>query len=132
MAAYEFTCAVSGLSAGGVNRRDAMNLMDAAHIRPVRESGPDIVGNGISLTPTVHRLFDEGLVSMRWADRSLELVVSPRLDSRMISSPERGTQIRLEPGTSLIRPADPGAWPRRDLVRYHQRQVFKGPESLTR
>ena len=108
----------------------ATRLLDAAHIRPVSDRGSDAVSNGISLTPTVHRLFDEGLVSAKWIGRTLALVRSPRLESPMVESPERGTTIRLETGTPLILPADRAIWPSADQIRYHQRQVFKGPESL--
>ena len=45
-------------------------------------------------------------------------------------SPEQGTAIRLETGMRLILPTDRSNWPSQDQVRYHQRQIFKGPESL--
>jgi putative restriction endonuclease len=130
MAAYAFKCAITGLEVGSLPEGRATRLLDAAHIRPVGDKGSDAVSNGISLTPTVHRLFDEGLVSARWSGGNLELVRSPRLEPAMIESPERGTTIRLETGTPLILPADSSAWPSLEQIRYHQRQVFKGPESL--
>lgn len=130
MAAYEFRCAVTGLEVGSLPEGRATRLLDAAHIRPVGDRGPDTTANGISLTPTVHRLFDEGLISAKWAGQTLELVRSPRLEPQMIESPERGTAIRLVAGTALILPADPASWPSLEQIRYHQRQVFKGPESL--
>ncbi len=130
MKAYDYTCAITGLSAGSDSKRRAARLLDAAHIRPVGDLGVDIVTNGLSLTPTVHRLFDEGLVSVRWVQDSLQLAVSPFLDARMINAPERGTTIRLEPDAPLILPLDHDDWPNRTLVRYHQTNVFKGPESL--
>lgn len=130
MSAYEFKCAVTGLTVGSLPEGRATRLLDAAHIRPVGDHGPDSVSNGVSLTPTVHRLFDEGLVSVRWEGRELQLVRSPRLEPEMIEAPERGTAIRLEAGASLLLPTDRTAWPSPEQVRYHQRIVFKGPESL--
>jgi putative restriction endonuclease len=130
MSAYEFKCAVTGLSVGTLPEGRATRLLDAAHIRPVGDQGPDMVTNGISLTPTVHRLFDEGLVSARWVGAKLQLVRSPFLEPEMVMSFERGTVIRLDPGTPLILPADRGHWPSEQQIRYHQRRVFKGPESL--
>ena len=130
MAAYAFKCAITGLEVGSLPEGRATRLLDAAHIRPVGDNGSDAVSNGISLTPTVHRLFDEGLVSARWSGKNLELVRSPRLEPAMIESPERGTTIRLETGTPLILPANPSTWPSLEQIRYHQRLVFKGPESL--
>ena len=130
MSAYEFKCAVTGLEIGTLPLGRATRLLDAAHIRPVGDQGPDAVTNGISLTPTVHRLFDEGLVTMQWVGPRLALVRSPHLEPQMIESPERGTRIRLDSGMSVSLPADRLSWPSLEQVRYHQRQVFKGPESL--
>lgn len=131
MTAYQFTCAITGLSAGTSQLRKAARLLEAAHIRPVSDKGADAVVNGLALTPTVHRLFDAGLVSIRWSGEALDLVVSPNLDARMIEAPERGTRIELVTGAPLILPADRAKWPSPQLVRYHQAQVFQGPESLT-
>ena len=129
-AAYNFTCAVSGLSTGSVSRRRAGQLLDAAHIRPVSDRGPDSITNGLALTPTVHRLFDQGLISARWSGNQLVLTRSPHLDPSMIESPERGTVIRLEDGMPLILPADRSNWPSAGQIRYHQHEIFKGPESV--
>ncbi len=130
MAAYQFKCAVTGLTVGSLPEGRATRLLDAAHIRPVSDQGPDSVTNGVSMTPTVHRLFDEGLVTLRWRQSDLELLRSPALEPEMIESPEQGTLIRLETGMRLLLPGDHSNWPSREQVRFHQRQVFKGPESL--
>ena len=53
--AYENRCAVT---------RWKLKLVDAAHILPVK-AGPasiDVVHNGIALSPTYHRAFDNGLI----------------------------------------------------------------------
>ena len=130
MSAYQFKCAVTGLTVGSLPEGRATRLLDAAHIRPVGDQGPDSVTNGLSMTPTVHRLFDEGLVTVRWQQADLQLLRSPALEPEMIESPEQGTTIRLETGMPLILPDDRANWPSPDQVRYHQRQIFKGPESL--
>ncbi len=129
-AAYNFTCAVTGLTTGSMSRRRANQLLDAAHIRPVSDRGPDFVSNGLALTPTVHRLFDQGLISARWSGDALELARSPHLDPSMVESSDRGTIIRIQDGAPLILPSDRKDWPSADQIRYHQREVFKGPESL--
>lgn len=128
--AYDSTCAVTGLSAVGQSRRRVARLLDAAHIRPVNDKGPDIVGNGLALTPTVHRLFDAGLITIRWFGDDLQLATSPDLDSRMVSIPERGIDLGLHAGAGLILPSDRALWPKADLVRYHQTKIFRGPPSI--
>jgi putative restriction endonuclease len=130
MSAYDYRCAVTGLEIGSLPEGRATRLLDAAHIRPVGDRGPDVVTNGISLTPTVHRLFDEGLVTGRWIGPELRLVRSPRLELVMIESAERGTKIRIEDEMQVLLPKDPASWPSTEQIRYHQLHVFKGPESL--
>ena len=130
MSAYQFRCAVTGLTVGSLPEGRATRLLDAAHIRPVGDQGPDSVTNGLSMTPTVHRLFDEGLVTVRWQEAELQLLRSPVLELEMIESPEQGTKIRLETGMRLMLPGDRSSWPSPEQVRYHQRQIFKGPETL--
>lgn len=59
--AYEDTCAITGLKIiNGGGRPE----VQAAHIKPVEYSGPDLVGNGIALSSTVHWMFDRGLFSV--------------------------------------------------------------------
>ena len=130
MAAYAFKCAITGLTVGSLPEGRATRLLDAAHIRPVGDHGPDSVNNGLSMTPTVHRLFDEGLVTVRWQASDLELVRSPLLEAEMVESAEHGTKIHLVTGMRLILPDEKAHWPNADQVRYHQKQVFKGPEAL--
>ena len=38
--------------------------VQAAHIKPVTDNGPDSIRNGLALSGTLHWLFDRGLVSI--------------------------------------------------------------------
>src|SRR5215213_3187641 len=59
--AYGATCAMTGLKIiNGGGRAE----VQAAHIRPVSDLGPDSVRNGVALSATVHWMFDRGLVSI--------------------------------------------------------------------
>jgi hypothetical protein len=40
-------------------------VLEAAHIKPVEYSGPDVVGNGVLLRVDIHRLFDSGNIRLR-------------------------------------------------------------------
>src|SRR5437016_4011429 len=60
-AAYQETCAITGfkiINSGG--RAE----VQAAHIRPVADRGPDSLRNGIALCGTMHWMFDRGLISI--------------------------------------------------------------------
>lgn len=53
--AYDKRCAITGLKLIDDGGRAEV---DAAHIRPVGENGPDILSNGIALSGTAHGMFD--------------------------------------------------------------------------
>jgi putative restriction endonuclease len=59
--AYENTCAVTGLK---IINGGGRSEVQAAHIRPVSDLGPDSVRNGLALCGTVHWMFDRGLISL--------------------------------------------------------------------
>ena len=59
--AYHRRCAMTGLRIlNGGGRHE----VQAAHIKPVAEGGPDTVRNGLALCGTAHWMFDRGLVSV--------------------------------------------------------------------
>lgn len=59
--AYDDRCAVTRLKiVNGGGRAE----VQAAHIWPVADGGPDIVTNGLALSATVHWLFDRHLISL--------------------------------------------------------------------
>lgn len=130
--AYQFRCAVTQFSAGILPQGRVTSLIEAAHIRPVADRGPDNLTNGVAMTPTVHRLFDAGLFTIRSvSDGGLQVQVSNALDRRMISSPDGTSRIELNDGVRLVLPSDPGAWPSLDQIQYHQRRVFQGEVRAT-
>ena len=53
MVAYGNRCAVTGIQLG---------LVEAAHIVPVKAQGTDDVLNGLALSPTIHRAYDNSLI----------------------------------------------------------------------
>ena len=60
-AAYDNTCAITGLRiVNGGGRSE----VQAAHIWPVADGGPDVVQNGLALSGTIHWLFDRHLISV--------------------------------------------------------------------
>lgn len=124
LSAYEYRCAISGLGLGSVAVTKSQGVLDAAHIRPVESQGVDSVSNGLALTPTLHRLFDQGLFTMQYVDGHLEVVASPRLTREMVEVKERGVSLALKTGTRLLLPASASMRPNRQQVLFHQKHVF--------
>jgi predicted restriction endonuclease len=50
-------------------------ILDAAHIIPVAESGTDTYDNGLGLCPRCHRMFDKGFVLV---DEAGKIYINPR------------------------------------------------------
>ncbi|MBW4091743.1 MAG: restriction endonuclease [Proteobacteria bacterium] len=111
--AYQDTCAFTGLK---IINGGGRSEVQAAHIRPVAESGPDSIRNGLALCATVHWMFDRGLLSMDD-------------DFRILTARDRvpDTIHRLiHPDGRLRVPARPELQPNRQFMRFHRETVFKG------
>lgn len=111
--AYHDTCAVTGIKLiNGGGRSE----VQAAHIRPVANGGPDSVRNGLALSGTVHWLFDRGLISID-DDYSLLIANScvPDTVMRLINQERR-----------LLVPSRLDERPHSQFLQYHREHVFKG------
>ena len=110
--AYDRTCAMTGLKLiNGGGRCE----IEAAHIKPVEDNGPDSPRNGIALSRTVHWLFDRRFLSI--ADNG-EILIAKRY------VPDQVRRLLLPEGKILF-PADRALWPHPVFLRYH-RSRFKG------
>jgi putative restriction endonuclease len=114
-AVYQSTCAMTGIKLiNGGGRSE----VQAAHIRPVAERGPDSIRNGLALSGTVHWMFDRGLVSLG------DPPDYPILLSRH-AVPD--SVRRLFNSDMLLRePADQRFWPAPAYAEFHRKQMFKG------
>ena len=113
--AYGATCSITGLKiVNGGGRAE----VQAAHIRPVSDQGPDSVRNGLALSGTVHWMFDRGLISIG------DPPDYPILFSRhgLADNVAR----LFNPDMLLRRPADQRFWPAPAYTEFHRSQVFKG------
>ena len=118
LAAYAMRCAVSGFSAHGVD-----GLVDAAHIRGAGqpEFGPDHIRNGIALTPTLHRLFDRHLFSLKYIGGELIVVTSSQLTANMVRDSITGSSLQVQQGQRVRLPSDTASRPGREFVDFHRR-----------
>ncbi|MHA6263063.1 HNH endonuclease [Arenibacterium sp. CAU 1754] len=83
-AAYEGKCAISGLD---LRNGGGRTEVQAAHILPVADGGPDTVRNGLALSGTLHWMFDRGLVAVAKDHKILvsHNKVSPDIVGRLIA-----------------------------------------------
>lgn len=112
-AAYDNTCAITGLRIiNGGGRPE----VQAAHIRPVAQSGPDSVRNGMALSGTLHWMFDRGLLSI---DDDYRILLArqrvPDALSRMLNTDGK-----------LRGPSRPEFRPHPQFLRFHRETIFKG------
>lgn len=112
--AYEDRCAVTGLQIiNGGGRAE----VQAAHVWPVKDGGPDIVQNGIALSATAHWLFDRHLISL--SDDYRLLVSHNKVPPEFRNLfPAENQQIHL--------PEEPRLWPRQAYVEMHRERFVSG------
>lgn len=70
---YNNQCAISGLK---IESSDEELLVDACHIVPFTHTSDDSIRNGIALSPTLHRAFDNGLIAI---DDNYKILVPHKL-----------------------------------------------------
>ncbi len=105
--AYGSKCAVT---------RVQLRLVEAAHILPVGAPGSaDSVRNGIALSPTYHRAYDNGLI---YLDEEFRM----RLNTQEVAALERlnlsrGVERFREPLGRIFLPPDRRQWPAPDFIR---------------
>ena len=111
--AYDSTCAFTGLRIiNGGGRAE----VQAAHIRPVADSGPDSVRNGLALCGTVHWMFDRGLFSLD--DDMTILTAKDRVPDTILRM--------VNTGGKLKNPIHPELRPHPQFLRFHRENKFKG------
>lgn len=112
--AYRGRCAISGLELRNGGGRPEV---EAAHIRPVEQEGPDTLRNGLALTGTLHWMFDRGLLSV---DRNHRILLAKdAIDDQVAAR-------LINPTGQLLGPADASAMPHQSYLDWHRENVFKG------
>jgi putative restriction endonuclease len=111
--AYDCRCAITGLKLiNGGGRAE----VEAAHIKSVEASGPDIITNGIALSGTAHWMFDRGLISL---SDDLDVLVSRQVNDiesvwGLVNEARRATM-----------PANPAQRPHPSYLNWHREFCFK-------
>lgn len=110
MEAYGRSCAIT--------HEHSLPALEAAHIRPYAKDGPHDVRNGLFLRADLHRLFDQGYVTIS-ADRRLE--VSPRLKLDY----QNGHSYYPLHGSQLSLPISLHEAPATDFLQWHNENVYR-------
>jgi putative restriction endonuclease len=111
--AYDRTCAMTGLQlVNGGGRCE----IEAAHIRPVENDGPDSPRNGLALSRTVHWLFDRGFLSLEDNGTILQA-------TKLVPEPVKRM---LNPEGKIRFPNDRNSIPHSVFLRWHREHKFKG------
>jgi len=109
--AYDNRCAVT---------RMQLRLIDAAHIVPVGiPESTDHVTNGLALSPTYHRAFDNGLI---YLDESYVMKVNPSKATELATLRLDGVITGFKrPLGKILLPPDQGQWPKIAYIRQANR-----------
>jgi len=108
--AYSRRCAVTG--------ERTLPVLEAAHIRPYADQGPHMVPNGILLRSDLHKLFDDGYLSV---DEDFRVLVSKRIREEFQNGREY-YRFLGEPLANL--PTVEDQKPSRDFLRWHNENVY--------
>lgn len=110
--AYRRRCAITGES--------TLPVLEAAHILPFAEQGPNEVANGLLLRSDFHKLFDLGLVTVT---PKLSIEISPQIREEWFNGK---AYYRLHGHPLANVPSEPAYRPASDFLRWHNENRFQG------
>ena len=113
LTAYDSTCAITGFKfINGGGRAE----VEAAHIKPVTENGPDSIRNGLALSGTIHWMFDRGLISL---SDEFEILVS-----RQLNNPDEVWRLANADKRARV-PVAENLKPHSQYLKWHRTNCFK-------
>lgn len=110
---YDLTCCISGLK---IESTRNIQMVDACHIHPFSLSNNDTVPNGIALSPTLHRAFDRGLITI---NSDYVVQISPTVEDN--NSEISITQFE---GSQILLPKKEKWYPSLECLGWHNKEVF--------
>ncbi len=110
---YDYTCCISGLKINSVHN---VQMVDACHIYPFSISNDDTVTNGIALSPTIHRAFDRGLITI---NSDFLVRISPTVEEENSSFPLSDFE-----GKQILLPKKEEWFPSQEALKWHNKEVF--------
>lgn len=110
---YEYTCCISGLK---ITSSYNVQMVDACHIYPFSLSNDDTVTNGIALSPTLHRAFDRGLITI---NSNYVVRVSPSIQNE-----NTNYSITQFEGKQILLPESEKWYPSQESLNWHNKETF--------
>lgn len=108
--AYSRRCAITG--------ERTLPVLEAAHIKPYSQTGPNKISNGLLLRSDLHKLFDLGYLTIT-SDYSVE--VSKRIKEEY----ENGREYYALQGKTLRNmPVNPAEYPSSDFIEWHNQNIY--------
>ncbi|MXY24082.1 MAG: HNH endonuclease [Acidobacteria bacterium] len=108
--AYGRACTVTG--------EHSLPALEAAHIKPYRQDGPHAIANGLLLRADLHRLFDQGYLTVTPQHR-LEISRHLRIDYA------NGRSYYPHHGREIVLPDDPACRPSPEFLHWHNENVYR-------
>jgi len=110
--AYSRKCSISG--------ERTLPVLEAAHIKPYAKSGPHFISNGILLRSDIHKLFDQGYITIT---KDFKTEVSNRIKEEF----QNGKEYYKYHGISLSNlPTRELDKPKENFLDWHNTNIFKG------
>tara|TARA_R100000935_G_C2818956_1_gene158746 strand:+ start:176 stop:1156 length:981 start_codon:yes stop_codon:yes gene_type:complete len=110
---YDYTCCITGMR---IQSSHNVQMIDACHIYPFSVSRDDTVTNGIALSPTLHRAFDRGLITI---NSNFIVRVSPTIQEN-----ESNFTLSQFEGKQIILPEKEKWFPSLEALSWHNKEVF--------
>ena len=107
--AYNRACAIT--------KEHSLPALDASHIKPFGKDGPNLVSNGLLLRADLHKLFDQGYITLT-TDYRVE--VSPRLKLDY----DNGHSYYPFHGSKISTPDLSQDAPKKDFILWHNENVY--------
>lgn len=111
---YNYTCSISRMKIDS-----CLAMIEAAHIKPFHKFGDNSWDNGLALSPTFHRAFDWGLISV---DKHYKILVQKNLQEN------KGSLYALSSlkGQKIFLPDEVEYYPSLEKLEWHRDVVFLG------
>jgi len=112
---YSHRCALCGIR---MLTPEGHTIVDAAHVKPWKESFDDRPTNGMALCKLCHWSFDKGLMSV---GKKYEVLVS----KRVMKEQNYPGHILTLTDRPIFRPEQESFWPTQNNLNWHRKRVFR-------